>query len=75
MYENNEHQENWTTWELGLHISKSKPLLNLFQSGTIIITLWAYRLPCSESHHRTSSSPLLRTFLLLSYHKGSTCLG
>jgi len=23
----NEHQENWTKWELGLHISKSEPLL------------------------------------------------
>ena len=33
-----------------------------FQIGTIIITLG---LPI-ESHHRTSSSPLLRTFLLLS---------
>jgi len=33
MYENNEHQENWTTWELGLHISKSKPLLNFFSKA------------------------------------------
>jgi len=26
----------------------------------------------SESHHRTSSSPILRTFLLFSYRKGPT---
>ena len=42
-----------------------------FQIGTIIIIL---DLP-SESHHRTSSSPLLRTFLLLSYRKWPMCLG
>jgi len=27
VYENNKHQENWTKWELGLHISESEPLL------------------------------------------------
>jgi len=37
-----------------------------FEIGTIIIIL---ELP-TESHHRISSSPLLRTFLLLSYRKG-----
>jgi len=42
-----------------------------FQNRTIIMTLG---LP-SESHHRTSASPLLRTFLLLSYRKGSMCFG
>ena len=42
-----------------------------YQIGTIIITLG---LPI-ESHHRTSSSPLLRTFTLLSYRKGPTNLG
>jgi len=41
------------------------------QIGAIIIILG---LPI-ESHHRTMSSPLLRTFLLLSYRKGPTCLG
>jgi len=36
-----------------------------FQIGTIITTLGL----SIESHHRTSSSRLLRTFLLLSYLK------
>jgi len=42
-----------------------------FQIGTIIITLGL----TIESHQRTSSSPLLRTVLLLSYRKGPTNLG
>jgi len=27
VYENDGHQENWTKWELGRHISKLEPLL------------------------------------------------
>jgi len=46
-------------------------MLTHFQIGTIIITS---DLP-SESHHRTSSSPLLRTFLLLSHRNGPRCVG
>jgi len=42
-----------------------------FQIGTIIITLG---LPI-ESHNRTSSSRLLRIFLLLSFREGPTSLG